>query len=99
MSKHSTPKTKHETLCNDYKAGGLKNVDIPNKIIAFQSSCIGRLYNNPFHKWKLIPLYLIEKSLAGHLNFTQIYSLKVIKPSSYHLSIEKLFCNRKNIFL
>ena len=31
---NSTPKIKHETLYNDYKAGGLKNVDIPNKIIA-----------------------------------------------------------------
>ena len=32
--KNSTPKKKHETLCNDYKAGRLKSVDIPNKIIA-----------------------------------------------------------------
>ena len=30
----SSPKIKHGTLCNDYKAGRLKNVDIPNKIIA-----------------------------------------------------------------
>ena len=35
---NSTPKIKHETLCNDYKSEGLKNVDIPNKIIAFQCS-------------------------------------------------------------
>ena len=25
---NSSPKLKHETLCNDYKAGGLKHVDI-----------------------------------------------------------------------
>ena len=37
---NSSPKIKHETLCNDYKAGGLKNVDIPNKIIALQCSWI-----------------------------------------------------------
>ena len=36
--KNSTPKIKHETICNDYNAGGLKNVDIPNKIIALQCS-------------------------------------------------------------
>ena len=48
--KNSTPKIKHETLCNDYKAGGLKNVDIPNKIIALQCSWIRRLYNNSFHE-------------------------------------------------
>ena len=34
--KSSNPKIKHETFCNGYKAGGLKNVDIPNKIIALQ---------------------------------------------------------------
>ena len=31
--KNSPPKIKHETLCNDYKGGGLKNIDILNKII------------------------------------------------------------------
>ena len=36
--KMSTPKKKNETLCNNYKAGGLKNLDIPNKIIAFKCS-------------------------------------------------------------
>ena len=35
---NSIPKIKHETLCNDYKAGGLKDVDIPNKIIAFKNT-------------------------------------------------------------
>ena len=57
---NSFPKIKHETLCNDYKAGGLKN-DIPNKIIALQCSWTRRLYDNSFREWKLIPLYLIEK--------------------------------------
>ena len=60
----SSPKTKHETLCNDYKTGGLNNVDIPSKFIALQCSWIRRLYDNSFHEWKLIPLYLIEKSLG-----------------------------------
>ena len=34
--KNSSPKIKHETLCNDYKGGGLKNIDILNKIINLQ---------------------------------------------------------------
>ena len=37
---NSTPKIKHETLCNDYKSGGLKNVDISNEIIVLQCSWI-----------------------------------------------------------
>ena len=36
--KNSTPKIKHETLCNDCKDEGLKNVDIPNKIVALPCS-------------------------------------------------------------
>ena len=74
--KNSTLTINHETLCNGYKTEGLKNIDIPNKIIAIQCSWIRRLYN-PFQEWKLIPLYLTENHLALHLNFTQIYSLKV----------------------
>ena len=34
---NSTPNIKHETLCNDYKAGGLKNVNIPNKLYLFNA--------------------------------------------------------------
>ena len=60
---NSSPKVKHETLLNNYKAGGLKNVDIPNKIIALQCSWIRRLYDNPFHEWMFILPYLIEKIL------------------------------------
>ena len=67
--KNSTPEVNHETLCNDYKAGELKNVDIPNKIIALQYSWIRRLYDNPFQKWKLILLYLIEKSFCKSFKF------------------------------
>ena len=65
----SPPKIKHENLCNDYKAGGLKNVDIPNRIIALQCSWIRRLYDNSFHEWKLIPLYLTEKLFGTSFKF------------------------------
>ena len=58
-----------KVFCKDYKAGGLKNVDIPNKIIAFQCSSIRRLYDDSFHEWKLILLYLIEKSFGTSFKF------------------------------
>ena len=35
---NSTSKIKHDTLCNDYKHGGLKNVDIRKKVISLQCS-------------------------------------------------------------
>ena len=64
--RNSTPKIR---LCNDYRAGGLKNVDIPNKITAVQCSWIRRLFNNSFHEWKFISLYLIEKSFGTSFKF------------------------------
>ena len=35
---NSTSKIKHDTLCNDFKHGGLKNVDIWKKILSLQCS-------------------------------------------------------------
>ena len=67
--KNSSPKIQHETLCNDYKGGGLKNIDILNKIISLQCSRIRRLYDNSFHEWKLIPLFLIKNSLGSSFKF------------------------------
>ena len=88
---NSTPKIKHETLGNDYIAGGLKNVDIPSKIIALQCSWIRGLYDDSFREWKLIPLYLTEKSFSTSFKFRSNLLFKVIKPSFSHLSTEKLF--------
>ena len=42
-------KIKHSTLSNDYKIGGLKNVDIELKIISLKSSLIRRFYNEVDH--------------------------------------------------
>ena len=41
--KNSSPKIKQETLCNDCKGGGLKNIDILNKIVSLQCSWITKL--------------------------------------------------------
>ena len=67
--KTSSPKIKHETLCNDYKGRGLKNIDILNKILSLQCSWIRILYNNSFHEWKLVPLFLTKKSFGSYFKF------------------------------
>ena len=67
--KHSSPKIKHGSLCNDYKGGGLKNIDILNKVLSLQCSLIRRLYDNSFHKWKLIPPFLIKNSFGNCFKF------------------------------
>ena len=38
IAKDSIPEIKHETLCNDFKAGGYNNINVSKKIIALQSS-------------------------------------------------------------
>ena len=69
MWKNASPKIKHETICNDYKTGGLSNFNIPNKIIAPQCSWITRIYDNSFREWKLIPPYLSQKSFCRSFKF------------------------------
>ena len=60
------PKIKNETLCSDFKHGGLKNVNIQKKIISLQCSWVRRLYDDSFHEWKVILLKLIKKSFGSH---------------------------------
>ena len=52
---------RHETLCKEYKDGGLKYVDIPKKVISLQRSWARRLDDNSFHEWKIIPVNLTFK--------------------------------------
>ena len=64
-----TPKIKHETLCNSFEEGGLKNVDINSKIASLQCSWVKRLYDDKFHEWKLIPLHLIKSTFGIDFKF------------------------------
>ena len=79
--------SKHDTLCNDYKDGGLKNVDIREKIISLHCTWIKRLYDDSLHEWKVISLCLIsktfDKSFIFHFNLS--FRNKLIKsfPSFY----------------
>ena len=62
-------KIKHSTLCNGYENGGLKNVDLRNKITSIQCSWVKRLFEDDFHDWKIIPLFLIGKHLGKNFKF------------------------------
>ena len=57
----SSPKIKHETLRMEFKAGGLKSVDIRFKFVSLQCSWVKKLYDDCFHEWKIIPLHLLNK--------------------------------------
>ena len=62
-------KIKHSTLCNGYEKGGIKNVDLRNKITSIQCSWVKRLFEDDFHDWKVIPLFLIGKHLGKNFKF------------------------------
>ena len=52
-------------MCNDYKDGGSKSVDI----VQWQCSWIQKLYNDNFHEWKIIALRYINRYWGKHLRF------------------------------
>ena len=93
----SKPKIKNETLCSDFKQGGLKNVNILKKIISLQCSWVKRLYDDSFHEPKVIPLKLIKKSFGSHFKFhcNLLFNICCINDfPSFHLDI---FVTGKNI--
>ena len=64
------PKIKNWTINNNnYENGGLKNINIVVKISSLQSSWIKRLFNENFHDWKILPLYIIHNSLGKKFMF------------------------------
>ena len=96
--KWKNPKIKNSTLSNPYEYGGLKNVDIFSKVISLQCSWIKRLFNNSFHQWKLIPLYLFRKYLGKNFKFHS--NLEVIQfYASFLNSIKRYSLDGANIFL
>ena len=89
--KSSSPKIKHKTLCNDYKCGGLKNIDILNKILSLQCSWIRRIYDNSFHEWKLISLFLIKNSFGRSFKFHSNLFFKRNKIKFFPYFYKKIF--------
>ena len=49
--------------------GVIKNVDLRNKAISMQCSWVKRLFEDDFHDWKVIPLFLIGKHLGKNFKF------------------------------
>ena len=88
LRKDSIPKIRHETTCKDYRNGGLKNVDMPYKIVSLQCSWIRRLYDNHFHEWKLIPLHLITMSFGSKPKFHSNVFFKKTSLKNFYCSTE-----------
>ena len=67
--------TPYSTLCNSFATGGQRNVDINTKIAGLQCSWIKRLYDDSFHKWKLISVHLINTTIIPSFKCHPILAL------------------------
>ena len=66
---NTSPVIEHKTICKSVREGGLKNVDIRHKLTNLLISWVKRLYDNYFHEWKIIPLYLLKKTFSPSFKF------------------------------
>ena len=69
FGKGKRQKIKLSTLCNGYEKSSIKNVYLRNKITSIQCSWVKRLFENDFHDWKVIALFLIGKHLGQNFKF------------------------------
>ena len=92
----SSPKIKHKTLRMEYKAGGLKNVDIRFKLVSLQCSWVKKLYDDCFHEWKIIPLHLLKKYFGTSLKF---YSNLHFESKHFPSFYKEILMNWKKYFI
>ena len=79
---------KHSTFCYGYEKGGLKNVDLRNKMTSIQCCWVKRLFADDFHDWKIIPVFLIDKILVRNSSFIIILIYKMTFFQSFHLFVK-----------
>ena len=77
---------------------GLKNVDIKSKIKSLQCSWVKKLYDDNFHEWKIIPLYLIEKTFGKTFKFHSNLSFNRSNLLSFPDCYKEMFLTWKNTF-
>ena len=98
LSENLTSKPKRNTICNDYKNGGLKNVDIRKNFIILQCSWIKGLHDELFHEWKIIPLHLISRRLGKSFIFHSNLSFKKKLITSFPSFYNEILPNWKLFF-
>lgn len=53
----------------------MKDVDIPSEISSLQCSWVKKLFDRNFYKWKIIPLFLIEKHFRKNFKFHGFFDI------------------------
>ena len=96
---NSSSKIKHEKLRVEFRARGLKSVDICFKFVCLQCSWVKKLCDNFFHEFKIIPLHLLNKYFSPSFKFHSNlhFGSKLLKdfPSFY----KQMLMNLKKYFI
>ena len=61
--------TRLSSFKQNHRHGGLKNVDLRNKITTIQCPWVKKLFEDAFHDWEVIPLFSIGKHLGKNFKF------------------------------
>lgn len=97
--KNCRPKIKHETICNTWEKGGLKNAGINSIIKSFNARGFRDfMYGDIFHEWKLIPLYVIEQSFRKSFIFYSNLNFKIFKLTTFPEYYRKMVMAWKKSF-
>ena len=92
-------KITYETLCKNYEQVGLKSIHIFSKIVSLQCSWIQTLYDNNFHKWKIVAINLLTRYLGKNFNFHSNLLVESSLIQNCPSIIKKYFAIGTNIFL
>ena len=94
----SSPKIKHGTLRMEFKAGGLKSIDIRFKFVSLQCSWVKKLYDDCFHEWKIIPLHVLNKYFGPSFKFHSNLHFESKLLKDFPFSYKQILMNWKKIF-
>ena len=78
--------------------GRIKHVDLRNKITSMQCSWVRRLFEDNFHDWKVIPLFLISKHLGKSFKFDNNIDISNDILSKFLSFYQDIFIKWINIF-
>ena len=100
LSNSCSVKIKHETICNDFHNGGLKNVDKSRKISSLQCSWVKKLYNQNSCNLKLFPMHFINNAFWKNFIFNSNLSfIKLLYCIGFLLFKQTFFNDGKETFL
>ena len=88
---NSRPKIKHKTLSNSFKTASLKNVDVNLKVISLQFFWATKLYDENFHKWKVVLFYSICIKFGQNSKFHSNLSWNAKLLISFPVFYENIF--------